>query len=328
MSAKVSVIVPIYNVEKYIRRCTESLMEQTMDDIEYIFIDDATPDNSMTVLTNMLEKYSARKDYIQIIHHPINKGLPAARNTGLKAATGEYIFHCDSDDYVEPDMLETLYVTAIKNNADIVWCDWFLTFGQNERYMKQPDYATPLDAIKAMLGGAMKYNVWNKLVKRELYHKNDIVFPEGYGMGEDMTMILLFAFARKIKYIPQAFYHYVKTNTGAFTQNHSVKHLMDLQYNVSRIERSLSNKFGDALTKEIAFLKLETKFPLLIMGDSIEQYRQWSGLYPEANKYILQNTYISIRSRVLEWFAWKRQWWIIKLYYWAVIRLVYGVIYR
>ena len=103
---------------------------------------------------------------------------------------------------------------------------------------------------------------------------------------------------------------------------------MDLQYNVSRIERSLSNKFGDALTKEIAFLKLETKFPLLIMGDSIEQYRQWSGLYPEANKYILQNTYISIRSRVLEWFAWKRQWWIIKLYYWAVIRLVYGVIYR
>ncbi len=328
MSAKVTVIVPIYNVEKYIQRCAESLMEQTMDDIEYIFIDDATPDNSMTVLENTLEKYSVRKDYIQIIHHPTNKGLPAARNTGLKAATGEYIFHCDSDDYVEPDMLETLYETAVKNNADIVWCDWFLTFGQNERYMKQPDYDTPLDAVKAMLGGAMKYNVWNKLVKRELYHENDIVFPEGYGMGEDMTMILPFAFAKKIKYIPKAFYHYVKTNTGAFTQNHSVKHLTDLQYNVSRIERSLSNKFGDTLTKEIAFLKLETKFPLLIMGDSIEQYRQWSRLYPEANKYILQNTYISMRSRVLEWFAWKKQWWIIKLYYWAVIRLVYGVIYR
>lgn len=325
---KVSVIIPVYNVERFINRCAKSLLEQTLQDVEYIFVNDATPDNSMSILSSVIKNYPDRIGHIKILEHSCNKGLPAARNTGLKAASGEYIFHCDSDDYVEPDMLETLYETAVKNNADIVWCDWFLTFGKNERYMKQPDYDTPLDAIKAMLGGAMKYNVWNKLVKRELYHKNDIVFPEGYGMGEDMTMILPFAFARKVKYIPKAFYHYVKTNTGAFTQNHSVKHLTDLQYNVSRIERSLSNKFGDDLTKEIAFLKLETKFPLLIMGDSVEQYRQWNRLYPEANKYILQNTYISMRSRALEWFAWKKQWWIIKLYYWAVIRLVYGVIYR
>lgn len=325
---KVSVIIPVYNVERFINRCAKSLLEQTLQDVEYIFVNDATPDNSMSILSSVIKNYPDRIGHIKILEHSCNKGLPAARNTGLKAASGEYIFHCDSDDYVEPDMLETLYETAVKNNADIVWCDWFLTFGKNERYMKQPDYDTPLDAVKAMLGGAMKYNVWNKLVKRELYHKNDIVFPEGYGMGEDMTMILPFAFARKVKYIPKAFYHYVKTNTGAFTQNHSVKHLTDLQYNVSRIERSLSNKFGDDLTKEIAFLKLETKFPLLIMGDSVEQYRQWNRLYPEANKYILQNTYISMRSRALEWFAWKKQWWIIKLYYWAVIRLVYGVIYR
>ncbi len=246
----------------------------------------------------------------------------------MEVSEGEYIFHCDSDDYVEPDMLETLYNEALKNNADIVWCDWFLTFGQNERYMKQPNYNTPLEAVKAMLGGAMKFNVWNKLVKRELYQKNAITFPAGFSMGEDMTMILPFVFAKKIHYVPKAFYHYVKTNSGAYTQNHSERHLKDLQYNVARVEMTLRQRLGASLDKEIAFFKLETKFPLLIMGTNSQQYTQWSELYPDANEFICQNTYISFRSRMLEWFAWKKQWWIVRLYYWVIIKFVYGVIYK
>ena len=328
MNAKVSVIVPIYNVEGFIQRCAKSLFEQTMQEVEYVFSDDATPDRSIELLERTLAEYPNRKEFVKILHHAANKGLPAARNTGLNAAMGEYIFHCDSDDYVEPDMLETLYAEAHNSGADIVWCDWFLTFGQNERYMKQPDCATPVEAVKAMLGGAMKFNVWNKLVKNDLYQKNGIEFPAGHGMGEDMTMILPFAFAKKVKYVPRAFYHYVKTNSGAFTQNHSAKHLEDLQYNVNRIERTLRGIYGTSLDKEIAFLKLEIKFPLLIMGSRSEQYKQWTAMYPEANKYIPQNTYISFRSRALEWCAWKRQWWIVRLYYWTVIRLVYGIIYR
>ena len=328
MEYKVSVIIPVYKVGKFIERCARSLMEQTLTDVEYIFVDDASPDDSINVLHQVLANYPDRCDYVKILTHTENKGLPAARNTGLSVAQGEYIFHCDSDDFVEPDMLEQLCQQAKEIDADIVWCDWWLSFAKNERYIKQPNYATPLDAIKAMLGGAMKYNVWNKLSKRKLYQKNNIVFPEGYGMGEDMTMILLFAYAQRVRYIPKAFYHYIKNNTDAFTQNHSDKHLKDLQYNVDRVERILSTIYGTSLTKEIAFLKLETKFPLLIMGSSTEQYKEWARLYPEANPCIFQNTYISIRSRILEWCAWKKQWWIIKLYYRVVIRLIYGVIYR
>lgn len=328
MEYKVSVIIPVYKVEKFIERCVRSLMEQTMTDVEYIFVDDASPDDSIQILHKVLADYPERCDYVKILTHNKNKGLPAARNTGLSVAQGEYVFHCDSDDFVESDMLDQLYRQAKEMDADIVWCDWWLSFAKNERYMKQPDYTTPLDAIKAMLGGAMKYNVWNKLVKRTLYQKNNIVFPEGYGMGEDMTMIPLFAYAQRVKYIPKAFYHYIKNNTDAFTQNHSEKHLKDLQYNVDRVERILSAIYGTSLTKEIAFLKLEMKFPLLIMGSSIGQYKEWARLYPEANPYIFQNTYISMRSRILEWCAWKKQWWIIRLYYRVVIRLIYGVIYR
>ena len=195
---KVSVIIPIYKVEAFIERCAATLMEQTLPEVEYIFVDDATPDNSIVVLEEVIARYPHRKDQVRIVRHAENKGLPAARNTGLALATGEYIFHCDSDDYVELAMLEEMYNTAKERDADIVWCDWYLTFAKNERYMKQPSYETPLEALKAMLSGAMKYNVWNKLVKRSLYVDNNIQLPAGYGMGEDMTMMMLFANAQKV----------------------------------------------------------------------------------------------------------------------------------
>lgn len=163
MEYKVSVIIPVYKVEKFIGRCVKSLMEQTLQDVEYIFVDDASPDGSIVILRNVLADYPERSNHVKILTHTENKGLPAARNTGLSVAQGEYIFHCDSDDFVEVNMLEQLYHKVTETDVDIVWCDWYLTFENSERYMKQPAYNTPLEALKAMLGGAMKYNVWNKL---------------------------------------------------------------------------------------------------------------------------------------------------------------------
>ena len=149
-------------------------MMQTLDDVEFIFVDDATPDNSMTVLKEVLARNPEREGRVKILHHEQNQGLPAARNTGMHEATGEYIFHCDSDDYVEPDMLARLYEVALEKQADFVWCDWYLTLANSERYMKQPEYATAEEALRSMMAGGMKYNVWNKLVKRSVYTDNDI----------------------------------------------------------------------------------------------------------------------------------------------------------
>ena len=121
---KVSVIVPVYGVENFVGRCFRSLMEQTLQDVEFIVVDDCTPDMSIGVIRNVMKDYPGRD--VQIVSHNENKGLPSARNTGLAMAKGEYVFHCDSDDFVEPDMLETLYDEAKRKDADIVWCDWFL----------------------------------------------------------------------------------------------------------------------------------------------------------------------------------------------------------
>lgn len=327
MVNKISIIVPIYKVERFIERCVVSLMEQTLNDVEYIFVDDASPDGSVNILREEVERYPSRKDCVKIITHSENKGLPAARNTGLAEATGEYIFHCDSDDFVELDMLESLYNKAKECDADVVWCDFFLSFETNERYMKQLSYTTPNEALKAMLSGAMKYNVWNKLVKRSLYVDNNISFPAGYGMGEDMTMMMLFANARKVAYVPRAFYHYVKLNTGAFSQTYSDRHLVELKHNVQRIVDYMQVKFGEGLEQELAFFKLDVKFPFLITDDS-RKYRVWQEWYPEANKYIGKNKLISARSNALQWLAWKGQFWVVKLYYILINKFIYGVIYR
>ena len=265
--ARISVITPIFKVRNFIERCACSLFEQTLKDIEYIFVDDASPDDSIEILKSCMERYPERKEKVTILTHEQNKGLPAARNTGLAVATGEYVFHCDSDDFVEKDMLEQMYMAAKGKDADMVYCDFYLSFEKNERYMSNPAYDNAEDMFKSgLLGGNMKYNVWNKLVKRSLYTDNDIWFPAGHAMGEDMTMIRLAACARSVAYVPKAFYHYVKLNSNAYSATMSERHKEDIRFNVDQTVEFLQKKFGDSLDKEIAFFKLNTKLPFLSGG--------------------------------------------------------------
>lgn len=132
---KVSVIIPVYGVEKYIERCARSLFEQTLDDIEFIFVNDCTLDNSINVLETTLEEYPKRKSQVQIINFEQNQGAAKAREIGMKTANGEYIIHCDSDDWVVKEAYETLYNIAKASESDMVICDWFETDGiQHKQY--------------------------------------------------------------------------------------------------------------------------------------------------------------------------------------------------
>ena len=130
-SPKISVIVPVYGVEKYIERCARSLFEQTLEDIEYIFVDDCTPDNSISILCKVLSDYPNRKKQVKILHHEKNKGLAQARQTGLKIASGEYIAHCDSDDWVDKDLYEIAHNKAKSESLDVVVYEGERTNGQD-----------------------------------------------------------------------------------------------------------------------------------------------------------------------------------------------------
>ena len=332
MKYSVSVIIPVFKVERFIERCCRYLFEQTIESAEFIFVDDCSPDNSVSIINKIVEEYPERKYDVQIVKHEINKGLPSARNSGLKIASGEYIFHCDSDDWLEKNALSLLYEEAIEKNVDAVWCDWYLSFKNNERYMsqrpEQEDIISGLESIQLMLGGRIRYNVWNKLVKRELYKTNEIQFPDGYGMGEDMTMIKVLAFADKVSYLPIALYHYIRLNEEAFTQNTTEQHLKQIQYNVNDIVSFLNKKYKkEDIEKYIQFFKLNTKLPFLISND-IKSYKRWLDWYPEANAYIDLNPMFSNRVKFIQKAAMKHQFWFLKLYYNLVIKFIYGVIYK
>ena len=117
---KVSVIIPIYKAEKYILRCIHSLFDQTLDEIEFIFVDDCSPDKSIQILNQAIEQYPERKNHVKIIRLNKNSKQAAARQVGLDNATGMYVIHCDPDDWVDLDFYETLFLAAIQSDLDIV----------------------------------------------------------------------------------------------------------------------------------------------------------------------------------------------------------------
>ena len=117
---KVSIIVPVYNVEQYLNRCVESLVRQTFTDIEIILVDDGSPDNSPQLCDILAKKYQM----VRVIHK-INGGLSSARLAGYKEAKGKYCIFIDSDDYIDDDMIETLYIACSNNDADMSMCSWY-----------------------------------------------------------------------------------------------------------------------------------------------------------------------------------------------------------
>ena len=123
---KVSVIIPVYKTEAYIARCARSLFEQTMDDIEYIFVDDCSPDNSVEILKDVIEEYQPRfleeGKTVRIVQMPTNGGLAAVRRHGIQLASGDFIIHCDSDDFVDNTLYKEMYEKALETSSDVVFC--------------------------------------------------------------------------------------------------------------------------------------------------------------------------------------------------------------
>lgn len=325
----ISVIIPVYNVATFVEKCVASLMLQTLKiGIEYIFVNDASNDGSMDIIKKTISKFPERISQILIIEHSQNKGLPAARNSGLSVASGNYIFHCDSDDFVEPDMLELLLNKAQENDADMVWCDWFLSFNSKERYMKQPFANSPREALANMLNGSMKYNVWNKIVKRSIYYDNQIYFPEGYSMGEDITMIKVVSKCKYVGYLNKALYHYVKVNGSAMSALYDNNKLNHLKHNVDDIVIFLNKNINDLnIIKEISWFLLNIKLPFLFTGRK-NDIKLWQNLYSESNPYIWSNHSQSLRTRILQLAASHGLGWINMAYYYIIQKFIYGKIYK
>ncbi|MGH1600030.1 glycosyltransferase family 2 protein [Campylobacter majalis] len=224
----VSVIVPVYNVEKFIQKCAVSLFEQDHDSIEYIFVNDCTPDNSMQILQDVIDMYPNRKDDVRIINNPENIGSSKTRQVGLKACGGGYLLFMDSDDWTQPNMISSMYQKAKDDDADIVCCDMFLCSNDAQVHKKESFvYLSDADEFVGVLSGAIWATMPNKLIKHKLFET--IEFPN-FCFAEDVyIMVQLFYYANKISYIPQALYYYNRTNTSSLTTKKSHDTLKDLK---------------------------------------------------------------------------------------------------
>lgn len=325
----VSIIVPVYNAENTLHIAINSILSQTYQNIELIIVNDCSKDNTLNKLNKYRDEIIDNSIIIKIISHDINRGVAAARNTGLDNASGIYIYYVDADDWIEGNTIEMLVKEQQKNDADIVGCNWYLSFNKNERRMNQPVFTSPLEAIQKMLNGSMRWNLWLFMARRSLYDKYNIRFIPGMNMGEDlMVMMRLFVHSERVSFIDKALYHYGQSNDGSLTKTYSEKHRQEVTKNLQMVEdylekSSLSHHIGDG----IHFLKLNIKLPLLISNEESD-YKQWEKWFPESNKYVMKNKELSIRTRLLEWLAVKKQYWVLKLYYNLVIRYIYGVIYK
>ena len=230
----VSVIVPVYGVEKYIARCARSLFAQSWPAIEFIFVDDGSPDGSVTVLTEVLSQCEASlRERVHLIRKA-NEGLPKARESGMKAAHGDYILHVDSDDWLEPVAVEHLVRKAEETGADIVVFDFWKEFGHRRKLDREKDssIADP-DLFRKRLYTYASYGyVWNKFYRREICE--DLYYPS-YSMHEDIVFNTQALFrARKIVHLKEGLYHYNRTNAGSVTRvaqklrrSRSARNMMD-----------------------------------------------------------------------------------------------------
>ncbi len=231
---KVSIIVPIYNVEKYIEKCAISLFEQDFNDIEYIFVNDCTPDNSIDVLQKVIQNYPLRTPHCKIIHHKENKGSGTARKTGIQAATGKYTIQIDSDDWCELNMISKLYNKAQEDSSDIVYCNFFINHKDkevpNKIIIKSPENNI-FDILQ--FNWDFPPSLANKLIKRSLYVNNNIYPQVNISIAEDRWFILrLMCFAQNISYISECLYHYWQGNKYSLMTNlkENNKLLQDLKY--------------------------------------------------------------------------------------------------
>lgn len=207
---KLSVCIPVYKVEAYIEKCARSLFEQTYDDLEFVFVDDCSPDDSMDVLLRVLADYPERKNQVKILRHEKNAGLVRARKTGLAVATGELIAHCDADDWVDPKF----YVKLAEKFADP---EVDMAFGP---MVRNDDGYIQGAGVKSFEGTAQSFyaqadyilafnSTVNKVYRREIARREGIVIPDHIKIGEDMCRTLqTVAHCRKVASITDCYYHY------------------------------------------------------------------------------------------------------------------------
>lgn len=296
MEIKISVIVPVYNTEKYLQRCLKSIIEQNLEEIEIIIINDKSTDNSLKIII----EYMKLDSRIILINKEKNEGLSNARNNGIEIARGKYIVHIDSDDWIEQNYFKDLYETAMINHADIIISDYFKDFDDGRIFYKiDQNKNKKIEKIQAIENIFIKNYpcIWSKLIKRELYIKNNIIHPSGISLGEDLAVVpKLFYYSDKIIKLNKAYLHYIQHN-NSITKKKNLKKIFDIYSVLKELEKFFEDK-NIFLGNEFKFFQLNN---LYFSEYDLENYEYTEILdyYLETIKKIKLNKIVSIKLKIV-----------------------------
>ena len=217
MEYAISIIVPIYKAENYLRKCIDGILQQSFTDFQLILVDDGSPDSSGEIC----DEYASKDSRIEVIHKR-NGGLTSARKCGVEYAKGRYSIQIDPDDWVESSLLEDLYQKAIKEDADMVICDFWEHCDGNIVYSKQEPKSLEHTEVMKEMFSTLKGTMWNKLIRTSCYKQCNIQFYEDLVLIEDLFLMFQFLLhPLKVAYVPKALYHYERnTNPNSLTMAH------------------------------------------------------------------------------------------------------------
>lgn len=248
---KVSIITPVYNTEKYLNKCLDSAMNQTLQDFELILINDGSKDGSLNILKEYESKYP---DKVTVIDK-INEGQAVARNQGLKIAKGEFIFFLDSDDWIEEKALETLYSRAIKDNSDIVACK-YAYFNEDGEVISRNIELDFDDVMKRYI--ISETGPCAKLIKKDLITNNSLYFLEHH-IYEDIAVVPAYSlYANKISYVEEELYYYLQRVGSTMKQATYSDKMLDIFNAMKNLRILFENaKMEEKYKEELEYLFIE-----------------------------------------------------------------------
>ena len=291
----ISVIVPVYNAEKYLHRCIDSILAQTFTDFELLLVDDGAKDRSGEIC----DEYAAKDSRVSVFHKE-NGGVSSARNLGLDKAQGEWIIFIDSDDWIADGMFKSMYEKATSEKADLVYCDLRMLFNDHAEVLHIAKYDTDrtkmLDNfIKSTFGTAV-----GMLAKKNLYESNEIRYPIEVKFCEDFYVaIRLMLYSEKICYIPTTYYYYNRQNEASASHSFSHRDSDGVQWvfmdTIDLFQREGKyNEYSEALSWRL----LKSKQDLVLNENT---YDKFLSMHPDSHRYIWSCPYINVKIKIMMW---------------------------
>lgn len=298
---RVSILMPIYKVEQFLEKTLDSIFTQTYSNLDYVFVNDCSPDNSLQVLIDTIKKHGIEKERYTIINHENNEGIAVSRTDCIANAKGDYIFFVDSDDWIEKDAVEQMVAATQSGTIDVVGCDFMKDFLSGKTTYHHENYA---DSCSENMYRCLNYEIatvlWKLLIRRSLFD-NFTITPHVDIVEDYIMSVKLYYYATSFVHLPKAFYHYVQYNQARVSLQTLWSVNMHIK-GVEEVEKFCREKglFTDNVEHKLLLRKFNIKSNFLTK--QLLDYQSYKQTFPEA-KGIWREINYSRKERLKFWLA-------------------------